>query len=73
MGSYKTTEAYVKTQLKGNDSKMFIEKSPKKTFLDHHLKVKKIVPAPGHYKLDSLDQAHKRISTSPISIRPKRH
>ena len=71
VGTYKVTEAY--NYLRGaTETKVHIGKSPKKSFIDAHVKVKKN-PPPGHYPLDKLDQAWKRISTSPNSIRTKRH
>ena len=53
--------------------KVFIGKSPKKTFMDYHLKNKKPIPPPGHYPLDKLDAAWKRCSTSPNTMKMKRH
>ena len=71
VGSYNSLTAYKKTQLNKVDETVFIEKQKKNNFLDQIQKAKKFVPAPGHYK--DLDKAYKRISTSPISIRTKRH
>lgn len=72
MGSYKVNEAINKLR-PDTDFKVFIGKSPKKSFLDGHVKLKKINPPPGHYPLDKLANAWNRISSSPNSIRVKRH
>mmetsp|Transcript_35621 Transcript_35621/g.54467 ORF Transcript_35621/g.54467 Transcript_35621/m.54467 type:complete len:105 (-) Transcript_35621:12-326(-) len=70
-GTYDQLNSYKKTQLNRAEQKVFIQKSPKKNFLDAVQKAKKFMPPPGHYK--NIDAAYKRLSTSPLSIRTKRH
>ena len=50
---------------------MHIGKSPNKNFIDNVVRAKKGSLAPGHYK--GVEEAYKRLSSSPIGIRIKRH
>lgn len=70
-GTYKEFEAFRKTQISGVDYKFNVDKSPKKTFLDDIIKRKQKIPAPSHYK--NVESSHLRLSSSPVSIRMKRH
>ena len=69
-GSYKAMEAFNKTQLPTTERKVFMSKNPKSSYIDHVVKKKKALPAPGHYKTESC---YGRLSPSPIGLRIKRH
>lgn len=71
-GTYKVDDCLNKLR-PATHFKVFIGKQDKKSFIDAHVKFKKAMPPPGHYPLDKLETAWKRISTSPNTIRMKRH
>ena len=72
-GTYNPDQSFRKTQLPGQLSKFNVDKKAKTSFLDDAQKAKKHVPAPGHYKLDVIDKAYKRLSPSPVQTRVRRH
>ena len=71
VGTYNHSDAYKKTQLHHYEKNQFMPKGPKKNFLDDAVKTRKFVPPPGHYK--EVEKCYSRLSTSPMSLRTRRH
>ena len=69
-GSYNHMNAFNKTQIPGTEQKVFMSKNPKSSFIDHTVKKKKGIVAPGHYKTESC---YNRLSSSPVGLKIKRH
>ena len=69
-GSYDPLKSFRTTQLHGFEVKGYIGKSPKKNYIDDIIRAKKGKLPPNHYK---VNDAYKNLSSSPISIRMKRH
>ena len=72
MGTYNMPESYRNTQLSGIEKNSFkMDKGKGATFTDIVQKNSKWVPGVGHYK--EVEKAYPRLSTSPNSIRVRRH
>jgi hypothetical protein len=72
VGTYDAPESFRNTQLNGIEKNSFkLNKGKGKTFTDMVVENAKFVPGVGHYK--ETEKAYTRLSSSPISIRVRRH
>ena len=72
VGTYNDPQSFRKTQLHSYErDKFLINKGPKVGQIEFAVKQKKGVPGPGTYK--NVESAYARISTSPPTLRSKRH
>ena len=73
VGTYEGAAAFKQTQTNGTERKAFMSKMEKKGYLDHAVKARKHSPGPGHYAKATLDNAYNKLSSSPTSLRTRRH
>lgn len=71
-GQYDSPGAFKSTQINGQEKTAFkIVNNKVKTFTEEIVAQKKSVPGVGHYK--HVEEGYKILSTSPTSIRIRRH
>lgn len=71
-GMYNPPDAFKTTQINGQEKTAFkIVNCKEKTYTDIVINRTKFVPGVGHYK--NVEESYKRLSTSPTSIRIRRH
>ena len=72
-GTYENLSSFRKTQTHGYENKVFMSKCPKTSFLDGAVRAKRHSLGPGHYAVKNIENAYNRISSSPVSMRTRRH
>ena len=73
-GSYEDLASFKRTQTHGHEQKpVFMSKMKKKCYLDDAIKIKRHSLGPGHYSIKTINTAYDKITSSPNSIRTKRH
>lgn len=72
-GTYDYLASFKKTQTHGLENKVFMSKHKHESFLDHSVRMKRHTLGPGHYTKQNIEKAYDRLSSSPTSLRVRRH
>ena len=73
IGTYEGLAAFKRTQTHGLEQKVFMSKVKREGYLDHAVRAKRHSLGPGHYAKKNIEDAYKRLSVSPMSMRVRRH